>query len=43
MGGFDITTALTALEMTLLDLGYNQFQPGASVAAAEKILREGWE
>lgn len=40
MGAFDITTALTALEMTLLDLGYNQFQPGASVAAAEKILRE---
>jgi len=43
MGGFDIITALSALEMTLLDLGYNQFQLGASVAAAEKVLREGWQ
>ncbi len=43
MGGFDIITALSALEMTLLDLGYDKFQPGASVAAAEKILREGWQ
>ncbi|MGB9906547.1 MAG: pyridoxal-phosphate-dependent aminotransferase family protein [Candidatus Saccharicenans sp.] len=43
MGGFDIVTALSALEMTLLDLGYHQFQPGASVAAAQKILREGWQ
>jgi aspartate aminotransferase-like enzyme len=43
MGGFDLITALSALEMTLLDLGYDKFQPGASVAAAEKILREGWE
>jgi aspartate aminotransferase-like enzyme len=43
MGGFDIITALSALEMTLMDLGYNQFQPGASVAAAEKILREEWQ
>ncbi|MGB9836255.1 MAG: pyridoxal-phosphate-dependent aminotransferase family protein [Candidatus Saccharicenans sp.] len=43
MGGFDIITALSALEMTLLDLGYDKFQAGASVAAAEKILREGWQ
>ncbi|MDI6844620.1 MAG: alanine--glyoxylate aminotransferase family protein [Candidatus Saccharicenans sp.] len=43
MGGFDIITALSALEMTLLDLGYDKFQPGASVAAAEKVLREGWQ
>ncbi len=41
MGGFDIITALTALEMTLLDMG----QPvvaGTSVKAAEPILRENW-
>jgi len=43
MGGFDIITALSALEMTLLDLGYDKFQLGASVAAAEKVLREGWQ
>ncbi|NPV83840.1 MAG: alanine--glyoxylate aminotransferase family protein [Candidatus Aminicenantes bacterium] len=43
MGGFDIITALSALEMTLLDLGYDKFQAGASVAAAQKILREGWQ
>lgn len=43
MGGFDIITALSALEMTLIDLGYDKFQPGASVAAAQKILREGWQ
>jgi aspartate aminotransferase-like enzyme len=41
MGGFDIITALTALEMTLSDLGY-AFQAGASIKAAEPILREGW-
>jgi len=43
MGGFDIITALSALEMTLLDLGYDKFQLGASVAAAEKVLRGGWQ
>jgi len=43
MGGFDIVTALSALEMTLLDLGYDKFQAGASVAAAQKVLREGWQ
>ncbi len=41
MGGFDIITALTALEMTLADLGY-AFETGASVKAAEPILRESW-
>jgi aspartate aminotransferase-like enzyme len=41
MGGFDIITALTALEMTLSDLSY-KFELGASVKAAEPILREGW-
>lgn len=41
MGGFDIVTALTALEMTLADLGY-KFEAGASIRAAEPILRENW-
>jgi aspartate aminotransferase-like enzyme len=41
MGGFDIITALTALEMTLADLGY-AFEPGVSVKAAEPVLRESW-
>jgi aspartate aminotransferase-like enzyme len=41
MGGFDIITALTALEMTLSDLSY-KFELGASVKAAEPVLREGW-
>jgi aspartate aminotransferase-like enzyme len=41
MGGFDIITALVALEMTLTDLGY-KVDPGASVRAAEPILRENW-
>jgi len=41
MGGFDIVTALTALEMTLSDLGY-KFEVGSSIRAAEPILREGW-
>ena len=42
MGGFDVITALVALEMTLTDLGY-KLEPGASVKAAEPILRENWE
>jgi serine---pyruvate transaminase len=41
MGGFDVITALTALEMTLADLGY-AFELGASVKAAEPVLRESW-
>ncbi len=42
MGGFDVITALTALEMALADFGFN-FQRGSSVAAAESILRESWQ
>jgi serine---pyruvate transaminase len=41
MGGFDVITALTALEMTLADLGY-VFETGAAIKAAEPILRESW-
>jgi aspartate aminotransferase-like enzyme len=41
-GGFDIITALSALEMTLEDLGYH-FQKGASICAAKEILKENWE
>ncbi len=41
MGGFDIITALTALEMTLADLGY-VCEPGVAVKAAEPILRASW-
>lgn len=42
MGGFDIITALTALEMTLSELGYD-FERGNSIKAAETILKENWE
>lgn len=42
MGGFDIITALTALEMTLSELGYD-FEGGSSIKAAEAILKENWE
>ncbi len=41
MGGFDVITALTALEMTLGDLGY-AVVPGTSIKAAEPILKENW-
>jgi aspartate aminotransferase-like enzyme len=41
MGGFDVITALTALEMTLGDLGY-ALVPGTSIKAAEPILKENW-
>jgi len=41
MGGFDVVTALTALEMTLSDLGF-KFEPGCSIKAASPVLREGW-
>ncbi len=41
MGGFDVITALSALEMTLMDLGYS-FEPGQAIKAAEKILKENW-
>ena len=42
MGGFDIITALSALEMTLSELGYG-FESGNSLKAAEDILKENWE
>jgi aspartate aminotransferase-like enzyme len=42
MGGFDVMTALVALEMTLADLGFS-FDQGSLVKAAEKILKENWK
>ena len=42
MGWFDIITSLSALEMTLLDLGFT-FEKGRSMAAAEAVLRENWK
>jgi aspartate aminotransferase-like enzyme len=42
MGGFDIIIALTALEMTLSELGFD-FRRGSAVEAAEAILQENWE
>lgn len=42
MGGFDIIIALSALEMTLSELGY-EFESGSSIKAAEDILKENWE
>jgi len=42
MGAFDILVALSALEMTLADLGY-KFQWGAAAAAAERIFQEAWK
>jgi len=40
-GGFDIITALSGLEMTLMELNYN-FKPGQSLSAAQIILKENW-
>ncbi len=42
MGAFDIITAISALEMTLLDLGY-KVEVGAGVSAAEKVFKEEWK
>jgi aspartate aminotransferase-like enzyme len=42
MGGFDIITALSALEMTLSELDY-EFEHGGSLKAAEAVLKENWE
>jgi len=42
MGGFDVITALSALEMSLSDLNY-EFSEGKSIKAAQKILKENWE
>ena len=41
MGGFDVITALSALELTLADMGY-KFEMGASIKAAENIIKENW-
>jgi aspartate aminotransferase-like enzyme len=38
VGDRDVLTAVAALEATLTKLGYDQFTPGAGVAAAGKIL-----
>lgn len=37
----DILTAVSALEAALLELGYDQCQPGAGLAAASQILAQG--
>jgi aspartate aminotransferase-like enzyme len=42
MGGFDIITALSALEMTLSDLNYS-FEKGSGLRAAQAILKENWK
>jgi aspartate aminotransferase-like enzyme len=42
MGGFDVITALSALEITLSDMGF-AFESGNGVKAAEEILKEKWE
>jgi len=42
MGGFDVITALAALEMALSDLNYD-FEKGSSIKAAEIILKENWQ
>jgi len=42
MGGFDIITAISALEMTLSELGYD-FESGSGLKAAEAVLKENWE
>lgn len=42
MGGFDVITALSALEMTLSDMGF-AFESGNAVKSAEEILKEKWE
>lgn len=42
MGGFDVITALSALEMTLSDMGF-AVESGNAVKSAEEILKEKWE
>jgi aspartate aminotransferase-like enzyme len=42
IGGFDIITALTALEMTLGEMGYTNFEQGGSLSAAQTIIKENW-
>jgi aspartate aminotransferase-like enzyme len=42
MGGFEIITALSALEMTLSDLNFS-FEQGSGLRAAQAILKENWK
>ena len=42
MGGFDIITALSALEMTLMDLGF-KFEAASGLRAAQAVLKETWQ
>jgi aspartate aminotransferase-like enzyme len=42
MGGFDVIIALSAMEMTLQELGYS-FESGKAVKSAEDVLKENWE
>lgn len=42
MGAFEIITALSALEMTLTELGY-KVEFGSSISAAEKVFKEAWK
>ena len=42
MGGFDVIIALSAMEMTLSELGYD-FESGQAIKAAEDVLKENWE
>ncbi len=42
MGAFEIITALSALEMTLAELGY-PVEFGASISAAERVFKEVWK
>jgi aspartate aminotransferase-like enzyme len=42
IGGFDIITALAALEMTLEEMGY-QLNKGDSLRAAQTIIKEHWQ
>ncbi len=41
MGGFDVITALSALELTLAEMGH-KFDMGTSVRNAEIIIKENW-
>lgn len=41
MGGFDVLTALSALEMTLSELGH-PLRAGEACGAAQKVLKENW-
>jgi aspartate aminotransferase-like enzyme len=42
MGGFDVMTAMSALEMALSETGYH-FKKGEAIRAAQEILKENWE